>query len=347
MDPDQQDQPSSDESDLNELSAAVLESYRSSLLAMGKSGQRACPAVGAELQQALTGLEARLCDKLTTLVVKATGVQVEEHLLRWGGHAAEYFQTKANEVKELLIVLAGAAESMGKRDKEYADHFGQFTAQLQAIAGLEDLTQVRSSLIQHASELKTYIERIQQESKKSVAQLQAEVLTYETKLNAAEQLALQDPLTGLANRRKVEDRIEWRIAHQQTFCVAILDLERFKQVNDTYGHPAGDNLLQQFSRELQSNSRSTDTVGRWGGDEFVIIMDCPLSTAQSQIERLQKWALGEYTIRVSGRPSPAKIEVDASVGLAQWQPGQSLEELIASADSSMYQKKAVTHRQKA
>jgi diguanylate cyclase (GGDEF)-like protein len=344
MDP---SQPSSDGSDLNELSAAVLESYRAAVLAMGKSGQRACPAVGSELQQALTSLETRLSANVTSLVVKETGIEVEEQLLRWGGHAAEYFQTKANEVKELLIVLASAAESMGKRDKDYADHFGQFTAQLQAIAGLEDLVQVRSSLIKHASELKTYIERIQQESRKSVAQLQAEVQTYETKLNAAEQLALQDPLTGLANRRKVEDRIEWRIAHQRAFCIAILDLERFKQVNDTYGHPAGDDLLQQFSRELQSNSRSTDIVGRWGGDEFVIIMDCDLATAQSQIERLQKWALGEYTIRVSSQSSAAKIKVDASVGLAQWEPGQSLEKLIANADSSMYRNKAQTRRQKA
>lgn len=330
---------------LNELSSVILKCYRSALLAMGKSGAQACPAVGSELQRTLAGLEARLSAKVTTALVKETESQVEKRLLQWGGGSAEYFKTKANEVKELLMVLASAAESMGERDQGYADHFCEFTAQLQAIADLEDISQIRSSLVQHATELRTYIDQMEQDSRKSVTQLQAEVSTYETKLKAAEQAALQDALTGVANRRKVEERIEWRMAHQQAFCVAILDLERFKEVNDTYGHLAGDNLLQQFSQELQSNSRATDIVGRWGGDEFIIILDCDLSAAKSRIERIQKWALGEYTIPLAAGSSPAKIKVGAAIGLAQWQPGQTLPDLIAGADSAMYREKELARGQ--
>ena len=85
-----------------------------------------------------------------------------------------------------------------------------------------------------------------QDSNKSVAKLRAEVSTYETKLKTVEQLALRDALTGLANRRSVEDRIEWRITNESVFCVVILDLDRFKQVNDTHGHVAGDSLLKHF-----------------------------------------------------------------------------------------------------
>jgi len=336
----------SSQPDLNELSSVILESYRAALLAMGKSGARACPAVGSDLQHTLAGLETRLSDNITTSLVKDTEAQVEEQLLQWGGCTAEYFKTKANEVKELLIVLARTAESMGERDQRYANHFSEFTAQLQTIADLEDLSQVRSSLVQRATELKTYVDQMEQDSQKSVAQLQAEVSTYETKLKAVEQLALQDSLTGLANRRKVEERIEWRISHQQAFCVAILDLEQFKQVNDTHGHPAGDNLLQQFSQELRSNCRGTDIVGRWGGDEFIVILDCDLNAAKSQVERLQKWALGEYTIQLAAGSKEAKVKVGASIGLAQWQPGQTLQGLIASADSAMYREKARTRSQK-
>lgn len=331
----------------SDLAAAVLECYRSALRAMGKSGVRACPAVGSDLQQDLAGCGSRLSGNITTALVKETEAHVEERLLQWGESTAKHFKTKANEVKELLLVLAGTAKSMGERDQRYTQQFNKFTEQLEAIADLEDLSQIRASLVERATELKTCVDRMAEDSKRSVAQLQAEVSTYETKLKAVEQVALRDGLTGLANRRNVEEHIEWRIAHLAVFSVAILDLERFKQVNDSYGHPVGDNLLQQFAQELQSNSRATDIVGRWGGDEFILILDCDLSAAKLQLQRLQKWAFGEYTINLAALSSQIKISVGASIGLAQWTPGQTLPELIAAADSAMYGEKALAHSQKA
>lgn len=332
---------------LTDLFSVILESYRAALLAMGRSGSKACPPTGSELQHTLVGLERRLFAKLTVELVKETETQVEEQLLRWGGCTAEYFKIKASEVKEILIVVARTAESMGQRDQRYANYFTELTAQLQTIADLEDITQVRSSLVQKATELKTYVDEMAHESHESVTQLRAEVSTYETKLKATEQIAFHDPLTGLANRRKIEERMEWLIAHQQPFCIVILDLDRFKEVNDTHGHNAGDNLLEQFSEELRSNIRSTDMVGRWGGDEFIVVLDCPLETAKSQVERLQKWALGEYTVQLATGSKEVKVKVEASIGLAQWQPGQTMQELIASADSAMYSEKPKARSQKA
>jgi two-component system cell cycle response regulator len=186
-----------------------------------------------------------------------------------------------------------------------------------------------------------------QESKKSVAQLQAEVSTYETKLKAVEELALRDPLTGLANRRNVEERIQWRIEHQQEFSVVMMDLNRFKQVNDTYGHMAGDSLLKQFAQELRGCIRSTDLVGRWSGDEFVVVLDCNLSSTKSQIERVQKWVFGEYPVQVSNGKGEIKIHVDAAIGMTQWQAGETMQHLIESADAAMYTDKKLTKKAKA
>ena len=114
-----------------------------------------------------------------------------------------------------------------------------------------------------------------------VKQLQTEVSSYETKLKAAEELVMRDELTGLSNRRNVEERIESRIAKGMPFCVVILDLDKFKSVNDGHGHLAGDSLLKQFSKELRSSSRSVDTVGRWGGDEFILVLDCDFAGAKA------------------------------------------------------------------
>jgi diguanylate cyclase (GGDEF)-like protein len=123
----------------------------------------------------------------------------------------------------------------------------------------------------------------------------------------------------------------------------MLDLNRFKDVNDTYGHEAGDDLLKQFSTELRSASRATDAVGRWGGDEFVVILDGHLSEAQSHVERMQKWVFGSYTLR-PGAEGP-KVETTAAVGLVEWQTGETLKQVLARADALMYKQKAVMHQQ--
>jgi diguanylate cyclase (GGDEF)-like protein len=330
----------------DELLAAVVASYRSALLTMGKSGVQACPAVGPDLRQGLASLEQRLSKNITTAMVKETETKIIEQLDQWGGRAEEYFKTKADEVKELLIVMARTVESVGERDKGYTNQFTQFTTRLRNIANLEDLTQVRASLLKGANELKSCVDQMAQDSNKLVARLQAEVSTYENKLKAAEDLALRDPLTNLSNRRNVEERLQWRISRQQIFCVAMLDVNGLKQVNDKYGHLAGDNMLKQFSQELRSGCRSTDVLGRWGGDEFIIIMDCDSSGAQSQIERLRKWVFGEYTIKTGAGPDEVKVSVDASVGLAQWKSGETLQQIIERADAAMYKEKQEAKKRK-
>lgn len=330
---------SSNEPGASELLSAIVECYQSALLAIGKSGVQACPGVSSDLQQKLAELGNQISSDLTPKGVRTTEKRVEEQLQQWGGQSAEYFKAKANEVKELLILLARTAQSVGERDQRYAGQFSQFTSRLQRIANLEDLTQVRASLVQGAAELKTYVDRMTQDSRESVAQLQAEVSTYESKLKAVEELALRDSLTGLANRRNTEGRIEWRISHQQVFCVMMIDLNHFKQINDTYGHPAGDSLLKQFSQELRSNLRSSDVAGRWGGDEFIVILDCDLAGANCQVERMRKWVLGEYSVMRAGGAGEAKVPVDASIGLAEWQKGETMEKLVERADSAMYDEK--------
>jgi diguanylate cyclase (GGDEF)-like protein len=94
---------------------------------------------------------------------------------------------------------------------------------------------------------------------------------------------------------------------------------------------------------LRSASRSTDLVGRWGGDEFIIVLDCSLGDAKSHMERLHRWVLGEYTVQLGA--DVAEVDLDAAIGLVEWQPGESMKEVLGRADAAMYQQKAVAHQQ--
>ena len=327
----------------DELAASTLEAYRAALGAMGDCGVRACPTLGPALQKSLMSLAGGLAKTVTPPLVKETEGQVEKQLQEWGEHTAEYLQQRAGDVKEILVTLAHAAESVAERDKRYTSQFGEFTKRLQALANLDDLPQIRSAIVRGAKDLKVCVDKMEQDGRETVAALRTQVSTYQTKLEEAEQRASSDALTGLDNRQGIETRLQRRIDAKTPFCVVMLDLNRFKGVNDTYGHEAGDDLLKQFSTELRSASRATDAVGRWGGDEFVVILDGHLSEAQSHVERMQKWVFGSYTLRLG--PEGPKVETTAAVGLVEWQTGETLKQVLARADALMYKQKAVMHQQ--
>ena len=129
---------------------AALNSYRASLREMGRNGQRVCPAFGASLQQNLSDIEGRLAEPPSAALLDETGKDVGRQLSQWGQRTAEHLKGKTEEVKDLLLMLARTAEALGERDDCYAAQLNRFTTRLRAVADLEDLTEVRLSLMQTA-----------------------------------------------------------------------------------------------------------------------------------------------------------------------------------------------------
>ncbi|HVV44533.1 MAG TPA: GGDEF domain-containing protein, partial [Bryobacteraceae bacterium] len=137
----------------------------------------------------------------------------------------------------------------------------------------------------------------------------------------------------------IELAMSKRCAEQIPFCIVLLDLNGFKQVNDTHGHLAGDDLLKAFSAELQAHFRSSDIIGRWGGDEFIIVTNGDLNEACNCIERVRKWAFGTY--KVKAPTGTFQVKVSASVGMAAWDMREDIPRLISRADEAMYSEKSL------
>ena len=318
----------------------ALEAYRSALREMGHCSLEACPALGPEMKQGLSKLEERLSVDASPATLEFTKTSAREKLQDWGRRTASHYREKTGEVRELLLVMARTAESVGERDQRCAGQINEVTTQLESIASLEDLAEIRLSIVKSAADLKTSLDRMAAEGKEAMAQLRAEVSQYQIKLEEAEELSSRDALTGLRNRPWVESQIERRIAAGTELSVAIVDIDAFNRVNDEYGHIAGDELLQHFATELKSASRSTDAIGRWGGDEFVLLLDSGLEVATAQIDRLSAWVCGDY--KVNSRNGAVKLRVDASIGLAEHAAGETMKELLVRADTAMYFRKAAS-----
>lgn len=319
------------------LLAIALSAYRAALAQMAHSSTSACPGLGAGFSDSLLEQVRTLTEEIGAEQLEQSGHTVCQLLEQWGMDAARHYQEKSDEVKELLLAMLKTAEGVGVRDARAAGQIHEVTEQLKAVASLEDLTQIRASIQSSAALLKSSIDRMTEEGKAAVAQLRGQVNNYQTKLEEAEKLALRDGLTGVLNRLCIEKQIERRAAADAEFCVAVIDINRFKQVNDTHGHLAGDELLKQFACELTSASRSSDIVGRWGGDEFVLIFDGSWKDATTQVERLEKWVCGNYTL--NSPSGSVTLPVQASIGLAAHQQGEKMKELLERADKDMYSKK--------
>ncbi|MBE0556777.1 MAG: GGDEF domain-containing protein [Proteobacteria bacterium] len=166
--------------------------------------------------------------------------------------------------------------------------------------------------------------------------------------NRVEQLAITDELTGLFNRRGFlqlgEREFERAVRFNRPLAALMFDLDHFKRVNDTYGHPAGDQVLRALTGCFRQNTRGIDVVGRYGGEEFILLLpETPLPEAVQIAERLRE-SIAALSVPVCPSNSAAStqdVHITVSIGIAVVAPHiRKLSVLIELSDQAMYRAKA-------
>lgn len=172
------------------------------------------------------------------------------------------------------------------------------------------------------------------------AQLQRQKHELTIALAQIQQLATHDDLTGLPNRRHMMALLEAEHLRSQRdarpWMVALLDIDFFKQVNDTHGHGAGDQVLQAFTATVCEAVRSTDRLARWGGEEFLLLLhDTQPGAALPVLERVRQ-AVQRCTVDLQCQ----QVHVTVSIGVAAHTSGKSVAQLLEQADQALYQAKS-------
>jgi len=316
----------------------ALDAFRSSLLAIAQCSERAVPGLGSDLNDRLNKIAASVDD---AALAKATE-QMRLELTSWADRALEHHHDNEREMREIIGTVANTADSLSQTSDQYARQIGSLTGRLRACADLNDFAAIRRSIIEGTEALKKCVERMTQDSRTSLHQLKSEVEEYRERLEESERVSATDPLTGLANRRAFEKKLDLRIATQRDFSLVMLDMNGFKAVNDTYGHLAGDDLLKQFATELKNQFRPADLVARWGGDEFAVIVEAKLSEARERVDGVKRWAFGEYELSAAG--PPVKVNSCAAVGVVEWDGQETALQILARVDKEVYRAKATSSR---
>lgn len=153
-------------------------------------------------------------------------------------------------------------------------------------------------------------------------------------------LATHDALTGVLSRREILEVLDREKAFSDRagtpFSLCMLDLDDFKRMNDTYGHQAGDAVLQSFARALKDNTRAEDYVGRYGGEEFLVVFS-NFQCLDSETGGVQRLLVATRGLRFPDISPDFKITT--SIGIAAYQSGESPDELVARADAALYEAK--------
>jgi diguanylate cyclase (GGDEF)-like protein len=297
----------------------------------------AVPDRARSLSESMNSLRERLCSLATPDEVAHIEEEIEAVLAGWGKEAVRSSLDSLNQVRDVMMAVAASAAAIADRDHRHTDRVKRLTERLQTAAKMQNIETMRWSMIDSASEMKICVEEMAAEGARALSQLQAQVVHYRSELKDYQKRDWTDSLTGLVSRQTIEAPIQDRISWSSRFCLAVMDLNGFKRINDTWGHAAGDDLLKQFGAEVQSRLRSTDLVGRWGGDEFVFLIDSTLEEAVRSLNRLRDWVFGEYEI--ANGTEQIRVTVTAATGLAQWDGKENALELFNRADQWMYRDK--------
>jgi diguanylate cyclase (GGDEF)-like protein len=312
--------------------------YRSLLSAVGKHSYRAVPGLGRDLEHKLLDLDASLQKEISSPVfpdvLAQTNQKAQAEFAQWADRAFTRHKANEQELREIVDAMATAVESITVRDDRYAIEVAGLTTRLHAITSLTDLALVRQAIVESANALCACVERTAAVGKESLRRLSEEVADYRSRLSDSERLSSLDPLTGLANRRTFEAQLDMKIRSARRFCLILIDLNDFKDVNDRLGHLAGDEVLKSFAGKLCVQFPSADVVARWGGDEFAVIVSCGLNDAQARVNRIRRSPIGEC--KISSGKQFIVVTVEPSIGVVEWDGAEEGTELLARADNSMY-----------
>jgi diguanylate cyclase (GGDEF)-like protein len=245
---------------------------------------------------------------------------------RWEQEAGSVILVPLNGRRQFLGGIAGINERTGgefdQHDFDLLTMFaGQVSVAIENAIVVEELNTAR----EHAEAYREKLEAVNARLKRTNTDLQ--------------RLAVQDPLTGLPNRTLITDRLQQAMRearrNEQKMALIMIDLDHFKEVNDTLGHGVGDNLLIGVGRSLGGVLRELDTLGRLGGDEFAIVLpDTDRESAETVADKLQA------ALRDPIRVDHNSFSVAASMGIALYpEHGQSVSALMKCADVAMYMAK--------
>jgi len=245
-------------------------------------------------------------------------------------------------VKNMMMTFIDRLGQVAASTGDYHQKIGGYSEQISRADNMGQLNQILEDVLRDTRQVQG--DALQARDKMVAAQqevqdAEARIHGLEAKLQHMSELVREDQLTGSLNRRGLDDVFERETARSDRrgtpLCIAMLDLDDFKRLNDTYGHLAGDAALKHLVKIVKDTLRSMDVIARFGGEEFLILLpETTVESAAATMTRLQRELTKHYFLHEND-----KVLITFSAGVALRSPNESQAALVKRADQAMYQAK--------
>ncbi|MDJ0832809.1 MAG: GGDEF domain-containing protein [Gammaproteobacteria bacterium] len=302
----------------------------------------ATPVNYALLYTYVAGTDLALNEQLDSLIKQEGGLQDDQAESLFQKHICSSGDQVDNQMRqELLHMMAPIIGSLVDIAGKTAVSNDELEKHIKALAKTSDPKQTIKVAADILSETRNFVSEARN-FENNLNQTTQEIRYLRDELETAKKEATIDALTGLSNRRSFDrailDAQQACAEENENFCLLIVDIDHFKQVNDNHGHLIGDKVLIGVARLMMKNMRGGDFLARFGGEEFAIILrDTPITGAFSVAENLRK---AIKRLQLKHLKTGELIEdVTVSIGVANYRKGEPLEEFIARCDKALYRAK--------
>ena len=255
-----------------------------------------------------------------------------------------YLNNLEDELRGIVEMLVSGLKTVDSDATKFHRNIAQHLESLGSICQVSDLRQLRAALQNEISSLQATLKASEQKQERSMEALASQVTVLRDKLEVAEGEARQDALTGVLNRRALRRNAECLAGEiqgrREKFSVILMDLDNFKQINDSFGHAIGDRALLAVVGCCRSRIRQGDVLARYGGDEFVYLL--PGSSARNATKVAKKICeeLANTGFELEDdNAGRHQLQLAASFGVTECRKKDSLESIMQRADAALYQAK--------
>jgi diguanylate cyclase (GGDEF)-like protein len=249
-------------------------------------------------------------------------------------HERQVLQLKRDEFEQQLNAIFSVVGNYITNTRTFSKSLDDAGRGIGVADSLESVRSIVETLIKENSR----VSHETQQLRTRLEDAKNRVENMKQSLDQARLEATTDPLTGVANRRRLDSFLDTAVTRshedQLPLCLIMADIDHFKRINDTFGHQAGDLVLERFGRLLKQNTRDSDLVGRYGGEEFAVVL--PRTATGSALAIAERLRTAVLQTEFKFGPKPIG-RVTASFGVAAIQSSETAAELIARADKKVYE----------